>query len=196
MVQIWQQVLAITSISTKDNFFELGGDSLKAAVVVAEVEKLFGQNIRLSTLIEAPTIDKLARIIIEQYQKKRRSRSLGLVKPTGSKRPFFYIHGIGGLGSAPQLARYIDAERPIYSLQAVGLDGETAPHTFIEEMVEHYIREIKTVQVKGFYLLGGQCIGGNIAFEMAQELSKRGEQVSLVVMADSPNPLISAERKN
>ncbi|MEH2340396.1 MAG: thioesterase domain-containing protein [Nostoc sp.] len=43
--------------------------------------------------------------------------------------------------------------------------------------------------------MGGQCSGGNIAFAMAQELKKRGQQVLLVVMSDSHNPFIEEEQR-
>jgi acyl-CoA synthetase (AMP-forming)/AMP-acid ligase II/acyl carrier protein len=152
LVQIWQQVLGISPISTKDNFFELGGDSLKAAIVVAEVEQVFGQTISLVNLAEASTIEKLADFI-SQENREIKTRSLLAFKPTGSKRPFFDIHGLGGYSFAPTLARYLDPERPIYGLQAVGLEGKQAPHTCIEDMVSHYIQEVQTAQPEGPYLL-------------------------------------------
>jgi acyl-CoA synthetase (AMP-forming)/AMP-acid ligase II/thioesterase domain-containing protein/acyl carrier protein len=187
LLQIWRRVLGISAISTKDNFFELGGDSLKAAIVVAEIEQAFGQTISLVSLVEASTIEKLANFII-QGKREVKLRSLVSIKPTGYKRPFFDVHGLGGHSLAPTLARYLDPERPVYGLQAIGLDGVQAPYTRIEEMVAHYIQEIQTVQPEGPYLLGGLCIGGNVAFEMAQELKKQGQQVLLVAMLDSQNP--------
>jgi len=194
LVQIWQRVLGISAISTKDNFFELGGDSLKVAIAVAEVEKVFCQDIPLAILLEAPTIERLANFI-RQDNREVKLRSLVSIKPTGYKRPFFDIHGLGGHSLAPTLARYLDPERPIYGLQAVGLDGVQAPYTRIAEMVAHYIQEIQTVQPEGPYLLGGLCIGGNIAFEMAQELKKQGQQVLLVAMLDSQNPCWTEEER-
>ncbi len=195
LIEIWKQVLGILSIRTDDNFFELGGDSVKAAVVVTEIEKSFGLKIPLASLAEAKTIAQLARRIGQKYWDNISSRSLVPIRPTGSKLPFFYVHAIGGRGGSELLARYLDPKRPVYALQAVGLDGEAAPHTYIEDMVDHYIREIQTVQPQGPYLLGGTCIGGNIAFEMAQQLKKQGQQVLLVTMADTPNPLITEEDK-
>ncbi|MEG5048077.1 AMP-binding protein [Microcoleus sp. B4-C1] len=194
LVQIWQRVLGISPISTKDNFFELGGDSLKAAVVVAEVEKIFDRNLPLASLVEAPTIEQLANFIIQENRRKE-FRALVPINLNGNKRPLFYVHSIGGLDSVSTLVRYLDPERPFYGFQAVGLDGEKAPYTRIEDMVEHYIQDIQTVQPEDPYLLVGGCTGGNIAFEMAQQLKKRGQQVLLVVMVDSLNPLITQERK-
>ena len=194
LVEIWQRVLGITSISTNDNFFELGGDSLKAAVVVAELEKVFSKNITLGILAEAPTIEQLANFIV-RGSRKEKFTSLVPINPNGNKRPLFYIHGIGGSGYQSELARYLDPERPFYGLQAVGLDGEKAPYIRIEDMVEHYIQEIQPVQPEGPYLLGGRCIGGNIALGMAQQLRKRGQEVLLVAVVDSPNPWVTEEQK-
>jgi len=196
LVEVWQRVLGITSISTKDNFFELGGDSLKSAVVLAEVEKVFVKNLLLASLVAAPTIKQLAKFIVLENRKEEFT-SLIPINPNGNKRPLFYVHNIGGggLDSASTLVRYLDSERPFYGFQAVGLDGEKAPYTRIEDMVEHYIQEIQTVQPEGPYLLVGACIGGNIAFEMAQQLKKQNQQVLLVVMIDSLNPLITQEQK-
>jgi len=194
LIQIWQRVLGISPISTKDNFFELGGDSLKAAVVVAEVEKIFDRNLPLASLVEAPTIEQLANFIIQENRRKE-FPSLVPINLNGNKRPLFYVHSIGGLDSVSTFVRYLDPERPFYGFQSVGLDGQKAPYTRIEDMVEHYIQDIQTVQPEDPYLLVGGCIGGNIAFEMAQQLRKRGQQVLLVVMVDSLNPLITEERK-
>lgn len=191
LVQIWQRVLGIASISTEDNFFELGGDSLKAAIVAAEVEKLVSWEMPLASLVEAPTIKQLA-ALLDQRNGRVKARSLVPIRPDGHKRPFFYVHG----GSDPTLANYLHFDRPFYGLQAIGLNGEQHPYTRMEDIITHYIQEIQTVQPEGPYLLGGRCTGGNIAIEMAQELKKQGQQVLLVVMADSPNPWITEEHKN
>lgn len=132
---------------------------------------------------------------IIQEGTERKLLSVVPVKPNGYKRPFFYVHGLWGYGSDPTLAHYLHSERPFYGLQAVGLDGEQAPYTCLEDMVTHYIQEIQTVQPEDPYLLGGRCFGGNIALAMAQELKKRGQRVLLVVMADSPNPIIEEEKR-
>ncbi|MEH2059245.1 MAG: tetratricopeptide repeat protein [Nostoc sp.] len=93
------------------------------------------------------------------------------------------------------LGKYIDPDRPFYGIRAVGLDGQGIPHTCVEQMAAYYIQEIQTVQPEGPYLLGGRCTGGNIALEMAQQLKKRGQKVLLVVMVDSPKPLLTEAEK-
>jgi thioesterase domain-containing protein len=51
-----------------------------------------------------------------------------------------------------------------------------------------YIAEIRTVQPHGPYYLGGGCIGGVIAYEMAQQLVAQGEEVAFLALMDAYNP--------
>jgi thioesterase domain-containing protein len=44
------------------------------------------------------------------------------------------------------------------------------------------------VQPKGPYLLGGHCVGGVVAFEMAQQLTREGEEVRLLALLDTQRP--------
>ncbi len=55
-------------------------------------------------------------------------------------------------------------------------------------MAAHYIAEIRTLQPQGPYLLGGWCLGGDVAFEMAQQLQAQGQEVALLVMVHNPLP--------
>jgi thioesterase domain-containing protein len=57
-------------------------------------------------------------------------------------------------------------------------------------MAKFYIKEIRKFQPSGPYYLGGFCFGGNVAYEMAQQLTKAGEQVGLLVMLESSPPNI------
>jgi thioesterase domain-containing protein len=85
------------------------------------------------------------------------------------------------------LARYLGPDQPIYGLQPQGLDGKQAPLTRIEEMAARYIKEIQVVQSDGPYFLAGYCMGGTIAFEMAQQLSGQGQRVNLLALLDTYN---------
>jgi thioesterase domain-containing protein len=84
-----------------------------------------------------------------------------------------------------QLASHMSPDYPLYGLQAQGLDGKRACLSSIEEMAAHYLTEIRMVQTAGPYFLGGYSLGGLIAYEMAQQLSAKGEEVGLVMLLDS-----------
>lgn len=194
IAEIWREILEVESVSGPDNFFELGGSSLQAATVIAEVER-FGLSLSLGAIAEAPTLEKFTNLIHRKQWNFFSSRSLVPLRTHGTKKPLFIVHHIGGDVMLPLLASHLDADRPVYGLKAVGLEGEQEPFTQIKPMVNHYIREIRTVQPHGSYLLAGTCIGGNIAIEMAQQLQRDGESVSLVVMIDSPNPLLTKQQR-
>jgi thioesterase domain-containing protein len=108
----------------------------------------------------------------------------------GSKPPLFCVHAIDGNVLVFQnLARHLDPDQPVYGLQAKGLDGKQAPHTRFEDMAADYIKEIRTVQPEGPYLLAGYSSGGVVAFEMAQQLQAQGQQVELLALIDSYCPV-------
>ncbi|MBD2567296.1 non-ribosomal peptide synthetase [Anabaena lutea] len=188
LTKIWENVLGVQPIGLNDNFFDVGGHSLLAVRLFAQIEKIFGKNIALTILFQAPTIRQLANVLRDEGYTSSWS-SLVPIQPHGSKRPFFYIHTIyGGLIYSLNLLSKLDADQPVYGLQAQGLDGKKSPHTCIEDMASHYIKEIQTVQPHGPYLLGGWCAGGVIAYEMAQQLYAQGETVELLTIFDAFPP--------
>ncbi len=84
-----------------------------------------------------------------------------------------------------ELARYLDAEQPVYGLQAYGLNGAHPPHRTVEDMATHYIDEIRSLQPRGPYRLAGFCFGGLVAYEMAQQLHAQGQVVSFLALFDA-----------
>lgn len=58
---------------------------------------------------------------------------------------------------------------------------------FIEsdDRIAKYANLITSVQSEGPYILMGYCIGGNLAFEVAKELEKRGCEISDIILIDS-----------
>jgi thioesterase domain-containing protein len=86
------------------------------------------------------------------------------------------------------LAHLIGTDRPFYGLQARGLYGDQAPHETFEDMARDYIKELRTIQPHGPYLLGGFSGGGITAYEMAQQLRAEGEETALLVMLDANLP--------
>src|SRR5436309_7819789 len=54
-------------------------------------------------------------------------------------------------------------------------------------MAALYINEICRVQPEGPYFLGGYCLGGTIAYEIAQQLTSRGAVVALLALFDTLN---------
>jgi thioesterase domain-containing protein len=55
-------------------------------------------------------------------------------------------------------------------------------------MAASYLALIRTVQPQGPYLLGGWSPGGVVAFEMAQQLQRQGDEVGVLAILDSYLP--------
>lgn len=111
------------------------------------------------------------------------------IQARGSLPPFFCVHAVGGnVFSYVGLARRLGLAQPFYALQARGLMGAQEPHTRVEEMAADYVHAIRAAQACGPYLLGGWSMGGLVAFEMACQLQRQGQQVALVALFDSIAP--------
>jgi FkbM family methyltransferase len=185
LTKIWEQLLGVRPIGIRDNFFDLGGHSLLAVRLFTQIEKLFGKNLPLATLFEAPTIEQLA-VLLRQKGWTPSWSSLVTLQPNGAKRPFFCVHALGGnvLEYQP-LARFVGSDQPFYALQSYGLNKDHVPHSTIEEMAAHYIKEMQTVQPEGPYLIGGRSLGGTVAFEMACQLKVQNQEVALLALLDT-----------
>ncbi|MEH2381706.1 MAG: amino acid adenylation domain-containing protein [Nostoc sp.] len=190
LAEIWSEVLNLYPIGVKDNFFELGGHSLLAVQLMAKIEQQFRINLPLSVLFQNSTIQQLATFLHQPVDTSIWS-PLVAVKPSGSNKPFFCVPGAGG---NPiyfyNLAHHLGREQPFYGLQALGLDGESEPHTQVEIAAICYIQAIQSIQPQGPYLLGGHSFGCKVAFEMAQQLQKLGHEVALLALFDTPAPSV------
>ena len=186
--EIWQELLKIDKVSVKDNFFDLGGQSLLAVRIFNRIEKQLGKRFPVTLLFRAPTIESLARKITDDSASDTNWPSLIPIQPKGKKKPLFLVHGAGGniLLYRP-LASRLEPDFPLYGLQSQGLDGQSQPLKTISEMAHRYLEEIRAVQPTGPYRLGGYCLGGTIAYEMAQNLTAGGEKVELLAMLDTYN---------
>lgn len=183
---IWEKVLQRDRVGVHDNFFDLGGTSLLAARMVTEVAKIFQRKIDLSTLLTAPTVEKLA-LHLERDEGSKHS-SVVPIQPLGSKPPLFCVHGGGGhVLRFRAMAARLDPDQPFYGLRAPEIDGATNQIT-VEELAARYVRDIRTVQEHGPYYLSGASFGGLVAFEMASQLVERGEKIALLALFDTGNP--------
>lgn len=198
----WEDLLGVQNVGACDSFFDLGGHSLIAVRLFAMVKKSFRVDFPISVLFEAPTIRKCAALIeaqigpvdVEKGAKPAPERRFTHLVPMhdgdgGARRPFFLIAGMfGNVLNLRHLAHLLGADRPFYGLQARGLYGGEAPHDSIEEAARDYIAEMRQVQPTGPYMVGGFSGGGITAYEVARQLEVLGEQVSVVVMLDTPLP--------
>ena len=181
---IWEQVLGVPDIGATDNFFELGGHSLLAVRMFSQLSKVFGRDLPLTTLFQAPTVKALAAVLNEKGWSPR-WKSLVAIQPGGTKAPLFLVPGLwGDVFLLAPLAHLLGSDQPLYGFQSRGIDGSEKPLTVIEDMARVYLADLRQFQPEGPYLLGGACMGGAVAFEMAQQLVAAGERVDLLALIE------------
>jgi amino acid adenylation domain-containing protein len=188
LTRIWRELLKLDHIGVNDNFFDLGGHSLLAARLIARIEKETGDNIPVATLFEAPTIAQLGIRLSQRTYASAWSPLVQLSAPEDNTTalPFFCVHSLGAnLVSYRKIAALMRRDRTVYGLQPHGLDGRQEPLESIEAMASAYVEEIRRKQPHGPYYVGGVCIGGVLAYEIAQRLRAVGEEVALVALIDS-----------
>jgi amino acid adenylation domain-containing protein len=125
-----------------------------------------------------------------------RSPLVALVPPAeaGSGRPFFLIHPAGGdVFCYSGLARELSPDRPVYGLAAPPLAAEDRTSE-LEERAAVYVEALIFAQPRGPYAVGGWSLGGIFAWEVAQQLLRRGAEVELLVLLDTRAPSPSAPR--
>ncbi len=185
LLAMWRDLLSLDSIGLDDNYFDLGGDSALAVHLFARIEKEFGVKLPLATLFEAQTVSELTEVLRSRAQPAGWS-PLVTVQSAGTRANFFCVHGAGGnVLIYRDLAKLLGPDQPFYGLQSRGLDGKEELQKSVPEMARDYVEAVQRVQPHGPYFLGGYCMGGTVAYEMAQQLSAKGETVGMVAMFDT-----------
>ncbi|GAB1544223.1 surfactin non-ribosomal peptide synthetase SrfAC [Scytonema sp. NUACC21] len=176
LAEIWQNLLGMPKVGVYDDFFTLGGHSLNALVMLSRIRKSLGVEIPLKSVFEFSTIRALSEYIssIGMYNDRHGKHQIALLNAE-SGRYVFALPTMFGYGIAFKgLAQYLK------SYSVYGLD-------FIEDgdPIADYAQLLDFPPVESPYILLGYCVGGNLAFELAKELERRGRQVSDIIMLDS-----------
>jgi malonyl CoA-acyl carrier protein transacylase len=192
IAQILEEALGIQPIGIEDDFFELGGDSLLAIQIISRLSQEFKVKLNQSQLMETPTIAKLVCLLDKNdgnYSSENPSlSSLVKIQASGSQLPLFLVHPASGNAFGYlDFSKYLELDRYIYGIEDPGLHGDLESRSFPEK-ARFYIDLIRSVQPQGPYHVAGYSYGGNMAFEMAVQLTKEGQEVAFLGMLDSFPP--------
>jgi amino acid adenylation domain-containing protein len=203
LVELFEEVLGVTPVSIHDHFFERGGHSLLAVRLKVGIERELGVCLALPELFRNPT-PKALRAAIQNGASGSASASplVWLVRAAkeseGAPVRAPTLFALPGFGSRPYyflpLARHLGPGVNVIGLQPRGFDGEGAPHATVEEAATYYLDAMREVCPSGPYLLAGHSSGGHAAYEIAQQLLARGEEVRLVALFDTPAPVEAITR--
>jgi acetoacetyl-CoA synthetase len=184
LTAIWESVLGIAPLRADDNFFDIGGTSLAALRLLEAIHEHMGLDLPLSILLDAPTIEQMARVLDDPSA--GRSSPLVLLRSGTGERPLFLVHAVlGDVLSMRPLAYRLDTDRPVYGIQARDLRPSDEPLNRVEPMASAYAERIRELQPEGPYALAGHSFGGLVAFEIAQRLVAAGERVEWLALIDT-----------
>jgi amino acid adenylation domain-containing protein len=86
-----------------------------------------------------------------------------------------------------ELSLRLGEEQPLYGMRSGHLVMDYSRDNRLA-LATHYTQEILAVRPAGPYILGGNCQGGNIAWEIAQQLLSSGREVALLCLLDKHIP--------
>jgi thioesterase domain-containing protein/acyl carrier protein len=174
LIEIWQTVSGAPSLSVDDNFFEVGGHSLSAVRLHAEIERVFDRKLPLMTVFQASTVRQMA----QRLQQESVSQAL--------RSQFWCSQSIGELNA---LIQQLGSDCSLVYLDA-GLFEIAKPARHVRARARRCLAELKAIQPEGPYFLGGFCMGGLIAFEMALQLQAQGEEVASLTLVECRLPAL------
>jgi non-ribosomal peptide synthetase component F/thioesterase domain-containing protein len=184
LIAIWEEVLGVSGIGIRDDFFDLGGNSLLAMRMLQRAEIACGKVILPSALFSNATVEHLAGEIAREVIED--SPTLLRVHDAGTRTPFFYLHGdlSGGGFYSLKLSRALGQEQPFYVLPPHDIRALPAAPS-VEEMAAAHLAALRAVRPKGPYVIGGFCVGGVVAYELARQIEASGESVEMLLIIDA-----------
>jgi amino acid adenylation domain-containing protein len=187
LAAIWSRLLDIEEVGVEESFFELGGHSLMAVRLFAEIERKLRVRLPLSSLFESATISGLAELV-ERERGADPVEWASIVRlQAGHDQPALFLVGEvdGEVLPYRELVENLDPKMPVFGLLPPGVDRVTPTLATVEDLAAHYVTEIRRVQPHGPYRLGGFCLSGLIAYEMAGLLRAEGEDLELLALIDA-----------
>lgn len=185
LAAIWCDLLRIGQVSRDDSFFELGGHSLLVARLLVRIEQQWGRRIGMAEFFQAPALEKLAERIEGNV-----IADLGEwvpLQPLGDELPLLWLDG-GPTFMA--LAEAMGTDRPFLGLPLGPiLERTLQPGMTFEQMASEIVTVIRESRPHGPYLIGGWCTNGIMAFEVARQLRAAGEDVPLLALGHTMNPV-------
>lgn len=184
LTAIWADLLGQKRVGPDDDFFVLGGDAALIATLSRRIATEFDREIPAAELMQNPTIRKQA-ALMEGPVKGTASLPPGVLalRNSDTRHKIFWVHYLSS-----NLAQWIGDGQSFYSVGLTAEDcvllGDAAS---LGSIATCLIQKILGTQPEGPYTIGGLCIGGVLAYEIASQLQAAGREVTLLVLLDPPN---------
>lgn len=198
-----------TEIQPSTPFADLGVDSLLTISILDSFKSEMRMSLAATFFHENPTFADVEKVLgipslpqvslstlsdfrernTEPSKPSLRSKSVLLQGRPAPNRPALFLlpDGAGSLFSYISLPP-LPSGVPIYGLDSPFHNSPEDYTLSFEEVASIFIKEIRTIQPQGPYMLGGWSLGGIHAYEASHQLIAQGETVTHLIMIDSPCP--------
>ena len=198
-------------IKTCADFGELGMDSLMSLTLLANLKEELDMDLPPDFFSENNTLDAIKKTLgfNSESRKSKESPSFdpipeklpaskeipmatsillqGIMK-AATKKLFLFPDGSGSATSYATLPP-VGADIAVLGLNCPYMKCPQDLTCTLKELNTSYLAEIRRRQPHGPYHLGGWSAGGICAYDVAQRLIEQGEQVSSLILIDSPFPI-------
>ncbi|MCP4220303.1 MAG: amino acid adenylation domain-containing protein, partial [bacterium] len=194
LARIWAEILHLDkdTIGIDADFFQMGGHSLKATLLVTEVQKQLGARIGLVEFFQFPTIRCLAQTVetkAETVSPHPDTHIIQLRRGTDKEKHLFFVHdGTGEVEGYLELCRHLDKSFNCWGIKAHSLINCAPRNVTIPELAGSYLPALGNIQPHGPYNIIGWSLGGIHAYEMARQLQQTGEKTGFLAIVDSVFP--------
>ncbi|OLE37827.1 MAG: hypothetical protein AUG48_03440 [Actinobacteria bacterium 13_1_20CM_3_68_9] len=184
---LWGELLGRDDVEPHEDFFALGGTIEDAAAMLETVRAEFGAAIPPVEFERNPTAAGLAQIV-RQHLQKRGARPTPMRMPPWSdaQPPFVFVHGPAGELLSLQNFRPSQMGRPVMGLRGPGVDLEEDPLTSVDALVDRHVRDLTAAGIEEPIALVGSCMGGLVAFVLAQKLEAQGCKIAYLGLIEPP----------
>ena len=199
LLSIVQQLLENNAVRAEDNLFLAGGHSLLGMQLLMRLRSAFGVDLAVQQLFESPTVERLALLVEAKLAEQRitvpQQAQLGCgsltlapspqafaPQPPGTRNAIFWVHYLDA-----NLAKAMGDDQPFFNVALAWEDLESlrdAPS--LQNIAACLVRKILAMQSTGPYIIGGYCIGGILAYEIASQMHAAGHEVPLLLLVDTP----------
>jgi len=183
--EIWISVLEKPTITSTDDFFSVGGDSSQLNLLHKEIVKHFRKTITREELAQHSTIAEQVMLVCD-LQRSEQVLPAGVLALRGAsaRNPIFWAHYL-----STNLARAMGEDQAFIHVSLTPEDLLTLNETStVQEIAACLVPKVIATDPVGPYILGGYCLGGILAYEMACQLEAAGHAVALVILLDTPSP--------
>ena len=183
--ETFARLLGVTRVGADDSFFDLGGTSLTAMRLASRVKAKTGLALEMRSLVEHGTPSGLAKVMTLM----KNGADLFTDLPFDSRPIVFVLPGAGG--SDLSLVAFALACDPVLDMRILDYPDWHSlcrPGVSFQRWASELADRLVAQAPAGNINMIGYSLGGDVAYEMAQNLERRGRRIGFLGVIDTVAP--------